>query len=184
MSFRVFGYGSLVNIATLPPHEAATPFCAKGWRRAWRTTSRKATGGNCALSVEADPDGAIDGLIITFPDTAWPTIAAREKNYDALHLHEDADVIIFKAKAAADRLGDASHPIFLSYIDTTLQGFLQHFGEAGAARFMTSTDGWATPIVNDRAAPDYPRAQQLSRQEQESVDRLLKMVDAAPSPRH
>ncbi|MEO1103169.1 MAG: gamma-glutamylcyclotransferase family protein [Pseudomonadota bacterium] len=181
MTFSVFGYGSLVNRGTLPGFVSARPLAARGWRRAWRGTSRGKFGGRCALSVVADPQAHIDGLVLTFEDEAWPLIRAREHNYDPLRLEEDPEVIIFRVHAEKDRYGDADHPICLSYIDTTLQGFLTEFGDDGARRFMATTDGWGVPILDDRHEPTYPRAQKLSRDEQKRIDDLLMSVDAMPA---
>ena len=179
MTFKVFGYGSLVNRGTLPPHIEVRPKTVRGWRRAWRTASVGANGGACALSVVPDPDTIIDGLVVTFDDVVWPIIEKREKNYDVGYLDDEPDVILFRARPEVDRFGDARHPIHMSYIDVTLQGFLREFGEDGAARFMATTEGWHVPILNDRAAPNYPRAQHLSSAEQIKVDALLESVDAA-----
>ncbi|MBJ3774104.1 gamma-glutamylcyclotransferase family protein [Acuticoccus mangrovi] len=179
MSFSVFGYGSLVNIATLPPYQAVQRASVKGWRRAWRASSATPLGGVCALSVVEDPDAEIDGVVVTFDDATWPTIAAREHRYDPLDLvHEGETITIWRASAGFDHFGDAAHPIHLTYVDCTLQGFLKEFGEAGVARFMATTDGWHVPIIDDRATPRYPRAQQLSNDERKLVDRMLNGVDA------
>lgn len=184
MTFSVFGYGSLVNRATLPAFLGARRTRATGLRRAWRACSVGASGGLCALSVVADAGGAIDGLVVTFDDAAWPIIREREKNYDPAPLPGEPDVLVFRAKPEADRPGDADHPIHLSYVDTTLQGFLREFGEEGAQRFIASTEGWHVPLVDDRAAPTYPRAQVLTARERAVVDALLESVDAAPACAH
>lgn len=180
MTFRVFGYGSLVNRRTLPPHTAIEHATVRGWRRAWRATSRGASGGVCSLSVVPDRADAIDGVIVTFEDDVWPLIRRREHNYDPLRLEEAPDVIIFRANAEADRFGDGHHPIHLSYIDVAIQGFLEEFGHDGVRRFMDTTDGWHVPIVDDRLAPGYPRAQLLSAEEIQCVDEMLESVDAIP----
>ena len=56
------------------------------------------------------------------------------------------------------------------YLDVVVQGFLREFGEAGAQRFFETTDGWEVGIVNDRAAPLYPRHRVLSAEERAFVD--------------
>ncbi|MEM0906547.1 MAG: gamma-glutamylcyclotransferase [Pseudomonadota bacterium] len=182
MSVRVFAYGSLVNRGTLPGVSHVEQGVAMGFSRAWRAASRTQTGGRCSLSVVAQAGESIEGLILTFDDDVFPAIAERERNYDALRLHDQDDVIIFRAKAAADRFGDHEHPILLSYVDTTLQGYVREFGIEGARRFMASTLGWHVPIVDDRHAPIYPRAQALSASEEALVDECLTMVDAVLTP--
>ncbi|RAH97030.1 gamma-glutamylcyclotransferase [Acuticoccus sediminis] len=178
MTFSVFGYGSLVNRNTLPPHVSAEPVSLKGWRRAWRASSVAHAGGVCALSV-VPGDDTIEGLLVTFDDDYRPVIDAREYRYDALAAEAlGAGALIFRANAEADRFGDAGNPVHLSYVDVVIQGFLREFGEAGVERFMATTDGWHVPILDDRAAPRYPRAQQLTENERDLSDRMLRMVDA------
>ena len=68
---------------------------------------------------------------------------------------------------------DDSHPVLLSYLDVVVQGYLRVFGEAGAHRFFETTEGWDSPILNDRAKPHYPRHQTLSTAERAFVDDKL-----------
>lgn len=181
MTFTVFGYGSLVNRATLPPFVSARPMRLSGWRRAWRASGRsEAGGGVCSLSVTPAEGAAADGLAITFEDAIWPLIRRREIRYDPVTL--DGGMIVFRAEPAIDRFGDDEHPIHLSYVEVVLRGFLTEFGEAGTARFMAETDGWHAPVLDDRAAPRYPRAQHLAQSERALVDRMLKTVDARIVP--
>ena len=65
------------------------------------------------------------------------------------------------------------HPIVLSYLDVVVQGYLRVYGEAGAHRFFETTEGWGLPVLNDRAAPRYPRHQPLSAAETAFVDTKL-----------
>ena len=67
-------------------------------------------------------------------------------------------------------------PILMSYLDVVVQGYLREFGERGARDFFATTDGWDTPVLNDRAAPRYPRAQVLTGAETALVDALLAAV--------
>lgn len=174
MTFSVFGYGSLVNRGTLPEHVSATPATARGWRRAWRAASRVATWGGCAVSIHEAPGEEIDGLVVSFDDALWPVIEAREHRYVWFELPGfDERVIAFRAAPEADRWGDREHPIHLTYLDAILQGFLREFGEEGARRFMTTTDGWHVPVLDDRDAPRYPRWQVLDARERDIVDALL-----------
>ena len=179
MSFSVFGYGSLVNRATLPPFVDARPATVTGWRRAWRATSVDHTGGVCSLSVVPADGVSIEGLLVTFSDEVRPVIDAREHRYDPLPATVDGEpVIIFRAHPDVDRFGDAEYPVHLSYVDCIVQGFLREFGADGVHRFMATTDGWHVPVLDDRAAPHYPRAQALSDAERQLVDEMLMMVDA------
>lgn len=178
MSFSVFGYGSLVNRRTLPPHLSAVPATLKGWRRAWRATSLAHAGGVCAMSI-VPADGEIDGLLVTFEDEVRPVIDAREYRYDPIAVPElGENAIVFRASADVDRFGDAQSPIHQSYYDVIVQGFLAEFGEEGVERFIATTDGWHVPILPDREAPRYPRAQSLNAMETALADRHLAGVGA------
>ena len=59
-----------------------------------------------------------------------------------------------------------------------VQGFLREYGIDGVQRFFDTTRGWDTPILNDRAAPKYPRAQELTAQETALVDQHLTRLSA------
>ncbi|RME15462.1 MAG: gamma-glutamylcyclotransferase [Alphaproteobacteria bacterium] len=158
---RFFGYGSLVNTAT---HDFPDPQPARlaGWRRQWvRATTRPVT----FLSVRPDPDCAIEGITAAVPGADWAALDAREAAYDRLPLPPealapapDAPVSVYRAKPALIGPPSPDHPILLSYLDTVIAGFLALFGEAGVARFFATTEGWEAPILDDRAAPRYPRA--------------------------
>lgn len=72
-------------------------------------------------------------------------------------------------------------PINLSYVDTCLSGCLNHYqqgkeihhdGVAEARRFVSTTAGWQC-LLNDRESINYPRAGELSIQEQGLIDELL-----------
>ncbi|MEM9427313.1 MAG: gamma-glutamylcyclotransferase, partial [Pseudomonadota bacterium] len=57
------------------------------------------------------------------------------------------------------------HPILLSYIDVVVQGYFRIGGEVAVEAFFHTTDGWDAPVLDDRAAPRYPRHQSLSSEE-------------------
>lgn len=160
-----FGYGSLVNRNT---HAFGDAFRArlKGWRRAWRHTSGHAvpflTGVPCAASE-------IDGLIARVPGADWAALDRREQGYDRHVIasgltHEATGPVsaqIYAVPPASVIAPVAPAPILLSYLDVVVQGYLREFGEMGAVDFFDTTDGWETAVVDDRAAPRYPRHQRL-----------------------
>ena len=172
-----FGYGSLVNRNThgfAPIHASQI----RGWRRIWqRAPNRPAA----FLSVIADRTSSLDGVIAPVPNDDWVALDAREFSYariavtDAVaHGANDVrDISIYAIPPEHAAPPDKDHPILLSYIDAVLQGYLREFGETGAERFCATTEGWDTPVRNDRAAPVYPRAQLLSRTETTFVDDML-----------
>lgn len=167
-----FGYGSLVNLQT---HDflKARPARLRGWRRVWCHTNLRDV---AFLSVRPDPTTEIDGLIAEVPSADWQALDDREwayQRHDVGHLvtHDQGDLHIEVYAVSPENLEKPSlqHPILLSYIDVVVQGFLQTYGEAGAEHFFATTDGWDAPVLDDRAAPIYPRAQHLSVMETDFV---------------
>lgn len=138
------------------------------------------------LSVVPDAASAIDGVIAPVPNDDWASLDAREYAYDRILV---TDIVEHGAKAVRDvsiyaippenaAPPDEEHPILLSYVDAVLQGYLHHFGPAGATLFAQTTQGWDTGVLNDRDAPVYPRAQTLTVEEQTFVDDLLSDIRA------
>ncbi|MEO0746108.1 MAG: gamma-glutamylcyclotransferase family protein [Pseudomonadota bacterium] len=176
MTPSFFGYGSLVNRAT-HDYPAARPAQLHGWRRTWvRTDLRDVV----FLSVRPDPGTSIDGLVAQVPDADWAALDLRETGYDRVAADGQVSVTtgpvaVYQVPEARQRQG-GSHAILLSYLDVVVQGFLREFGQAGVEAFFATTDGWNTPVTDDRAAPQYPRAQPISRDERALTDRLLAQV--------
>jgi hypothetical protein len=176
-----FGYGSLVNRNTHVYHDAH-PAELKGWRRAW---VRSAAFDRVFLSVEPDPDTTISGLIAAVPDADWSALDARETGYARLtsgnavtHQLSPAPQIAHYAVPAHEQGATSQNAIILSYLDVVVQGFLREFGTDGVSHFFDTTDGWDTLILNDRAAPQYPRHQTLTAAETALVDEHLLRLSA------
>lgn len=177
-----FGYGSLVNRRT---HGFAEAYPARisGWRRAWRHTSLREV---AFLSAVPEPGAEMDGLIAAVPRADWAVLDEREWAYARhpvghLVAHEagrDVHVEVYAVAPEHSAPPAARHPVYLSYIDTVVQGYLDGFGEAGAERFFATTEGWDLPVVDDRAAPRYSRAQALGMVERELVDAHLARLGA------
>ncbi|MEM6940165.1 MAG: gamma-glutamylcyclotransferase family protein [Pseudomonadota bacterium] len=178
-----FGYGSLVNRST-HDYPDAHPAELSGWRRAWVPS---AAFDRVFLSVVEDAETTIQGLIAAVPGGDWRALDARERGYARLasgaavtHPLSPAPEVAHYAVPLQDA-GVVSRPrILLSYLDVVVQGFLREFGEAGVIAFFDTTDGWDTPILNDRDAPEYPRHQALTQNETALVDdhlaRLLAQI--------
>lgn len=187
----LFGYGSLVN-RSAHNFAQAIPAQVTGWRRMWRQTKFRDVP---YLTVVPAPGHVIDGLIAAVPNEDWAGLDLREKNYDRLRLPtndirhghaRDITVHMYKTNAANDAGADVRHPILLSYLDCVIQGYLQVFGPSGAEDFFATTDGWDTPILNDRQAPIYTRHVQLSDTERAFVDsqlnRLTSVIEQLDQP--
>lgn len=173
-----FGYGSLVNRAT---HDFPGARKAElvGWRRAWRHTDLRPV---AFLTAIRDPGCTIEGLIAQVPNDDWEALDQREWAYDRIPargsvyhpLSYDPEIAVYAVSNDKQNPGCTDYPVLLSYIDVVVQGYLREFGEEGATRFFETTSGWNTPILNDRAAPRYPRHQQLESWQSAFVDAKLK----------
>lgn len=176
-----FGYGSLVNRAT-HTYPNARPATLAGWRRVWVRTPKRDV---VFLSVVKDLGCILEGLIAAVPDANWAALDAREHGYERLssenavrHDLSSKPEIAHYSVRASHICDSGDHVILLSYLDVVVQGYLQEFGTEGVARFFQTTSGWDTPVLNDRAAPRYPRAQVLDAPETALVDQHLAAVSA------
>lgn len=171
-----FGYGSLVNRAT---HRTAilhaVPARLKGWRRTWRPRPDMPGFPAALLSVRPEPDALCDGLVVFDRAENLPAVDAREARYWRLELAPDsletaeplsAGLPLYVYVAQTDIPPHPEPPMILrSYLDAVLQGFLAEHGEAGVSRFIAETEGFDTPIHDDRHRPIYPRAVNLAAHE-------------------
>lgn len=170
-----FGYGSLVNRHT-HDYPDALPVTIRGWRREWRMARSL---GRTFLSVVPDAGAQIDGLVARVPGNDWAALDLRETGYQRHALGAGAFArgpsrpAMIYAIAAQDA-DKASHtaPIKLSYLDVVVEGFDREFGAEGVARFFDTTRGWG-PVLDDRAAPLYPRARPVAAHLQRLVDDRL-----------
>ncbi|UWQ19050.1 gamma-glutamylcyclotransferase family protein [Jannaschia sp. M317] len=162
-----FGYGSLVNLGT-HDYPSARRVTVEGWGRIWRHTALA----DHAILTAVPRDGArIDGIVAQVPGRDWAALDAREGAYLRAALPDGT--AIYHIPENLHPVADTAQPILLSYLDVVVRGYLQQFGEAGVHRFFATTDGWQAPVRDDRAAPLYPRAQQLSQAERALVDAAL-----------
>lgn len=169
----VFGYGSLVNRAT-HAYGPARPARIHGWRRAWVHTPHRQ---GPFLTAVPSPHDSIDGLIAAIPGGDWAALDLREEGYDRLATPLPG-VMIYAVPAQGPVEPQGRDPILLSYVDVVFQGYLREFGPAGLDGFVATTDGWRIPILDDRAAPVYPRHQALSAAERARVDAILRDLGA------
>lgn len=171
MTARFFGYGSLVNLAT---HDFAAPIPdhLEGWRRIWQPTTLRPV---AFLSVEPSRGSLIEGVTAGVPGNDWRALDAREYAYEKHSVETVAGerVQVYQVAAGYCAARSGGHPILRSYLDTVAAGFFQQSGEQGVAQFFATTTGWDLPILDDRGAPRYPRAQQAGAQVTVLVDQLL-----------
>ncbi|MGJ8570248.1 MAG: gamma-glutamylcyclotransferase [Hoeflea sp.] len=191
-----FGYGSLVNRATLTTglvqaHRARL----KGWRRSWRPRPDMGPTPGVTLpdgitpsllSVHRAEGFSIDGLLVIDLAVNLVGIDAREFRYhrrdigladleftDPGHgLGADITLHVYEARVEHPA-ADGPAPILRSYLDAVMQGFLREFGPEGVHRFVAETDAFHMPIHEDRHAAIYPRAVSLSASEIALFDAAL-----------
>jgi len=196
-----FGYGSLVNRETRAPDEPAWNARLSGWRRAWehRVAKLDPEQGCTSLSIAQAPaeqateqatdqatDQAIDGVLVALPRSDLPQLDQREHGYERLELPCSAFSMSPDAPADIDRVyvyrslgptrADVQHPILLSYVECVMAGYLARFGWPGVKAFLSSTDGWRGGLLDERTAPQYPRAVNVEPALREEFDRLLASV--------
>lgn len=187
MTITYFGYGSLVNAATL--HRDGidiVPGELTGWVREWRIWGTDRLGrGVCVLSVAPEPSMSIDGVMVREPKERLAGLEVREHKYHRICCIGEqfrctdrgrpgpADMFLFRSRPEYFGWGDDAHPILLSYLDCVCAGFFQNWGEAGVRRFFQTTRGWHVPVLDDRDAPIYPRAVELTGRVRDIVDDLL-----------
>ncbi len=172
-----FGYGSLVNRDT-HHFEGVETARLTGWRRVWRHTLLRPV---AYLTVVPDEACEIDGLIAAVPDHDWAALDERERAYDRIAARHQVihalahapDIAVYSIPHDKHGTPTETCPVLLSYIDVVVQGYLREFGEDGVRRFFDTTDGWDAPVLDDRAAPVYPRHRVLGADERAFVDDQL-----------
>lgn len=173
---RFFGYGSLVNLAThnYPQVEPAT---LKGWRRVWKHHLDTPV---AFLSVEQHGT-TLHGITAAVPNADWAALDEREHAYLRRDVSDQFNSPTAVYEGNPERIAPAGsdHPILLSYLDVVIGGYATLMGPDGPAHFFETTSDWA-PVLDDRAAPQYPRAQPLTDPIRETVDSALKQIGITP----
>lgn len=183
-----FGYGSLVNRATLrTAYIAAQPVRLAGWRRCWRPRSpalpERVEPNASLLSARKVTDSIIDGLLVFDHAENLPAVDERETGYDRVLVPPDCiqvldgeipncPIYVYEAHTNSDQK-DPQAPILHSYLDAVFQGFLKEFGKQGVRNFIGTTDGFDRAVHADRDNPIYPRSVLLSAEERAYFDLLL-----------
>ncbi|MEM7302253.1 MAG: gamma-glutamylcyclotransferase family protein [Pseudomonadota bacterium] len=185
--FAYFGYGSLVNRDTLRTrYVSAHRARLSGWRRTWQPRPDTPFGDISLLTVKPHAETTIEGLLIIDHLENLPALDEREMRYDRVQIgQEQVDmatevqsamgsmpVYLYVAQPQMAETG-AEGRIIQSYLDAVMQGYLVEFGQVGLDGFLSSTDEFHRPMLEDRHAPTYPRAVTLSSLEQDLFDRML-----------
>jgi len=167
-----FGYGSLVNLST-HSYKTYQKTYVDGWRRRWCHTILRSTP---FLSVYPVANQRIYGLTAKVTNDDWTELDKRENGYERLEISSTSltgptqKTQIYSVPNKNFRYTNINNRILLSYLDCVIQGYLQQFGEEGAASFFETTDDWNIKINNDRLNPIYPRHVEISKSEKAFVD--------------
>lgn len=190
-SIAYFGYGSLVNLATLQtPFISAQPALLKGWKRVW--LSRPQVEGSFApfsglafLSVKPSSATTIEGMLVEDYSSSLSALDAREALYDRVQLKADNVELIGpdQSKKSAHSFLYVAQPdpqtlveqpqILRSYLDVVFKGYLDHFGEDALVQFVETTENFYLGVLEDRDSPIYPRSVKCTDAELKLFDNVV-----------
>lgn len=186
-----FGYGSLVNLATLrTPYTHAAPARLAGWRRHWQGRPSDINPLRALLSVHEDSGCEIAGMLVVDKASSLPHLDERERHYVRVPLMSDrlafndghmADIVsrlqpddLF-VYVGRDTVG-GKPPLLQSYLHTVMDGFLAAHGEEGLVNFLQTTRGFDREIIEDLHAPHYPRMTDVPVERRSRFDEMLSCV--------
>lgn len=164
----LFGYGSLIcadSRARTGISGDAIPVELSGIARRWSVPvpGYRAT----AVGAHPNPDSRCNGVVFLVDDDNLSRFDTREQGYRRLRI-DWSDVQPAGDHPLPDHLPlwayvghhsdtpQPDRPIMQSYLDVILNGCLD-YGEPFARRFLQTTAPWQH-LVDDRHAPNYPRA--------------------------
>ena len=165
----ILGYGSLISSESRSKTGETGkvwPVKLYGFERHWSVMTDEF--GMSSVAVIQASDKACNGVLAEVPYEQFPLFDERERGYhraqiapEQLTAYQSDDLPagtywIYHTNDVIEPTQEC--PIVLSYLDVILSGCLEH-GEAFTQDFLELTKGWASPLLNDRKAPRYPRVQ-------------------------
>lgn len=192
----VLGYGSLMNSDSRSRHSSiphdGIEVEVVGFERAWITRSEpelQTYVGACQkagswLNAQLVPTHLDPALQKREQDYRFTPVEISQLSFELETPLTDylvewlAKRDIWICESLAIEPSSADFPVNQTYIDTCLAGCLELGGRAAAERFIASTSGWQHHRYNDREAPRYPRAAQVSAARLREIDRLLQQAEA------
>lgn len=181
MMRSVFGYGSLVNSATLPAGVGLQRGSITGWVRQWRNPRIVSTGTICGLTVARRHGIVLQGAVFQADSELETSLSIREGEDELVR--EGVTLLDSGSTLTADLFvtptsklvwANDDCPICVSYLDCILQGFLRLYDRLGVENFLDSSEGWHLPLCHDREEPRYPRAIMLDPSERALIDDCLR----------
>jgi cation transport regulator ChaC len=185
-----FGYGSLVNELTWLPserrHPTRRPVEVQNWSREWRHRVEPPRG--CVLTAREQAGSRIQGVLILCDAADLAQVDAREAGYDRVELprqdvvslagHLPEKLYIYKSKPAYYQPGGADYPIWFSYAEAVLHGFMSVFKSAGVDAFIGTTNGWSAPVIDDRDNPRYRRSPRglMSSEDKDYIAQKIRQI--------
>ncbi|WP_407333019.1 gamma-glutamylcyclotransferase family protein [Enterovibrio sp. 27052020O] len=186
----IFGYGSLINDASRKltgDTGLAVPAVVSGLQRHWGKT------GSHGMShlVVCEGEGECNGVLIHIDDAALEVFDIREAGYQRVPL-ESSRITLLNQDVSVDGTvyvyvtDEVISPCFVqpiaqSYVDTVLAGCLRYSADF-AQSFITTTNGWQFPRINDRSSPVYPRVAGVMDEDRDTIDKLLLHCSPAFQP--
>ena len=165
----IFGYGSLIN-ATSRAKTGETgqvwPVRIAGYQRNWSVMSTEF--GMSSVAVIPIEEAHCNGVLIEIDESEIPSFDERERGYERSQVSLEqltayqgqslpqGTIWIYHSHEIAQPTQEC--PIALSYVDVILSGCLA-LGESFVHDFLSLTQGWQHPLINDRKTPRYPRVQ-------------------------
>lgn len=189
--FCYIGYGSLINHYTRPSADRLAPIYLSGFQREWSFRNEHGYARITALNVTPKAESSIAAVLAVEPMHALHSLDEREMGYNrtlidtslitAVHETDAAWVdemrerplYIYQAKPENHHLANEDYPILQSYLDVVMDGLIRTFSLTEAARFVREAVGMDRTIINDRAAPIYPRALNYEPSRLREIDEIL-----------
>ena len=176
----VVGYGSLMDAASKkrswPKSSGDRPASIQGFERAWNVRGTSIGFSTTFLGVTQQADAKMVTALYRVGDpVSFAAGDTREAPYcrvrvsperismlDGSATPDDGDIWIYVVRPDHLQPADANYPIVQSYVDIFLNGCIELAKHAVNKDFdfvtacITTTEGWSTHWVNDRANPRRP----------------------------
>lgn len=165
----ILGYGSLISSesrAKTGETGQVWPVKLHGFERHWSVMTPEL--GMSSVAIVKAEEKFCNGVLIEVAEDQFPLFDEREKGYQRAQIPKQQlqpyhDEPLPEGIYWAYHTQDVVHPchkfpITLSYVDVILSGCFEH-GDAFTTDFLSLTQGWHAPLINDRPTPVYPRAQ-------------------------